>query len=75
MVLCSVMYIVKPFGSAKTALGSSSVLLGFLGLYSIMFPVAGSILAILLEPASASHMLPNLSEVIPAGLAADIGIL
>ena len=65
----------KPFGSAKTAVGSSSVWPGFFGLYSIMFPVAGSILAIVLEPASASHMLPNLSEVIPAGLAADVGIL
>jgi len=66
---------VKPYESAKTTVRSSSVWLGFFGLYCVMFPAAGSILAILLEPASANHMLPNLSEVIPASLVASVGIL
>src|ERR671913_1010926 len=64
----------KLSGSANTAVGSSRVWSGFFGLYSVMFPASGSILAMLFAPASANQMLPNLSEVIPAGLASGVGI-
>src|SRR5918999_231293 len=62
-------------GSANTPTGSSSVWSEFFGLYSVMFPVMGSILAMLPAPASANQMLPKLSEVIPAGLASSVGML
>src|ERR671910_3316417 len=65
----------KPSGSANTAVGSSSVWRGLFGLYSVIFPVAGSTLAMLLAPASANQMLPNLSELVPAGLASGVGML
>ena len=44
------------------------------GLYSVIFPVAVSTLAILPAPASANQMLPRGSEVTPAGLASGVGM-
>src|ERR671922_1709185 len=64
----------KLSGSGNTAVGSSSVWSRLFGLYSVMFPVAGSILAMLSAPASANQMLPILSEAIPAGLASGVGM-
>src|SRR5688572_18699495 len=62
-----------PVGSGNIDAGSSSAC-RWLGLYSVMLPVAGSTLPMLPVAASVNQMSPCLSEATPAGLDRGVGI-